>query len=684
MYRFPSSPNRRKRWLVQVKRDRWEPAAASRVCAAHFEDASFEENRLDGFKKLRPDAVPTLFPYRAAPKHRKSPKKRTCALTPANSSKTKRVCTSGDVPQQPLHPGDVKIPDHNVPSKSPLDKAANGADNTCELRCHRALAATSPTNVPPNNVVSHTDGTPESSRDDQIKALATKTRIRKWSQKTIQVALQIKHACGTTGYEFLRSLSYPLPSNRTLIRRMQNIRFLPGIHTEVLEVLKRKAETMQDIEKDCVLFMDEMEISQGFEHDRSLDCLFGDTPKSSSYNIDDSSYLADLLDSSLKKLAEDPSQQSEELENLFVIELTTAECDIAYSINKDRFSIACYRALPAAMDQLEEEWRPPTLDDPWRLQLWPYRPHSPIVWFAQVDAQLYVNGVSSQLWRYLLLKREIPTDVFSRLDLLSSDQNMYEGLKTAFFQHFGVPVPDHLRSMTQFPSTADASEGMAQTTSSSSPSASGERCAPARESSAAPTPQEPLCGGNTTTVSPASGSFPDDEQPPATLPAPSTTQLVSPLFLSNDHLASTPVHTEESAFTPPELHGVHSPSRGDDSAASEQHCGETGPPAITCTALPSYASVFPHTFSVLASTPERHCLDVWPQGCLLGLRCSASENSCPARPEAPLLRWFSSLRPPDFTQVPGRTLLQRTSKAPALNTEPMFTGPTNIHTLAPR
>ncbi|KAH7985704.1 hypothetical protein HPB49_026303 [Dermacentor silvarum] len=229
------------------------------------------------------------------------------------------------------------------------------------------------------------------------------------------------------------------------------------------------------------------------------------------------------------------------------------------------------------MDQLEEEWRPLTLDDPWRLQLWPYRPHSPIVWFAQVDAQLYVNGVSSQLWRYLLLKREIPTDVFSRLDLLSSDQNMYEGLKTAFFQHFGVPVPDHLRSMTQFPSTADASEGMAQTTSSSSPSASGERCAPARESSAAPTPQEPLCGGNTTTVSPASGSFPDDEQPPATLPAPSTTQLVSPLFLSNDHLASTPVHTEESAFTPPELHGVHSPSRGDDSAASEQHCGKECP-----------------------------------------------------------------------------------------------------------
>ncbi|KAH7959882.1 hypothetical protein HPB49_014652 [Dermacentor silvarum] len=75
----------------------------------------------------------------------------------------------------------------------------------------------------------------------------------------------------------LRSLSYPIPSNRTLIRRLQNIRFLPGILHEVLNVLKHKVEAMEDIEKDCVLFMDEMEISQGFDHDRSLDCLFGGT-----------------------------------------------------------------------------------------------------------------------------------------------------------------------------------------------------------------------------------------------------------------------------------------------------------------------------------------------------------------------------------------------------------------------
>lgn len=32
MFRFPTSPNRRKRWIAQVKRDCWEPTTASRVC----------------------------------------------------------------------------------------------------------------------------------------------------------------------------------------------------------------------------------------------------------------------------------------------------------------------------------------------------------------------------------------------------------------------------------------------------------------------------------------------------------------------------------------------------------------------------------------------------------------------------------------------------------------------------
>ena len=52
------------------------------------------------------------------------------------------------------------------------------------------------------------------------------------------------------------------------------------------------------------------------------------TPTSSSYNVDDSMHLADLLDPALKKQVQDVNQEYDELENLFVCELTTVECDI--------------------------------------------------------------------------------------------------------------------------------------------------------------------------------------------------------------------------------------------------------------------------------------------------------------------------------------------------------------------
>lgn len=51
--------------------------------------------------------------------------------------------------------------------------------------------------------------------------------------------------------------------------------FLPGILSEVFDVLKSRTMGMEDIGKDCVLFLDEMEITQGYEHDRSEDRLLG-------------------------------------------------------------------------------------------------------------------------------------------------------------------------------------------------------------------------------------------------------------------------------------------------------------------------------------------------------------------------------------------------------------------------
>nr|XP_050049619.2 peroxynitrite isomerase THAP4-like isoform X1 [Dermacentor andersoni] len=77
MFQFPRDTKRRILWTARIKRDKWQPTNTSCICSAHFEEDSFEQNRADGWKKLKPNAVPTVFSFRPLPRHRKAPKDRT-------------------------------------------------------------------------------------------------------------------------------------------------------------------------------------------------------------------------------------------------------------------------------------------------------------------------------------------------------------------------------------------------------------------------------------------------------------------------------------------------------------------------------------------------------------------------------------------------------------------------------
>lgn len=73
-----------------------------------------------------------------------------------------------------------------------------------------------------------------------------------------------------------RSESWDIPSHlTTLARRLEGLKFLPGILHEVIDVMRCKAVAMEEVEKDCVLFLDEMEIATGYELDRAEDALLG-------------------------------------------------------------------------------------------------------------------------------------------------------------------------------------------------------------------------------------------------------------------------------------------------------------------------------------------------------------------------------------------------------------------------
>ena len=113
--------------------------------------------------------------------------------------------------------------------------------------------------------------------DDQILAISRKSMAyTKWSNKTVETAIGFSFTCGTKGYENLLQVKFPYPSIRTLQRRLQNIKFESGILSEILEFLKLKVATFNEHEKECVLLLDEMAITEEIQYDCSINKYVGD------------------------------------------------------------------------------------------------------------------------------------------------------------------------------------------------------------------------------------------------------------------------------------------------------------------------------------------------------------------------------------------------------------------------
>ncbi|KAM3619938.1 uncharacterized protein V6R79_016033 [Siganus canaliculatus] len=112
---------------------------------------------------------------------------------------------------------------------------------------------------------------------DQIRALGQlKKRGIRWGKETIKKAIQIRFTAGTTGYKTLQQMQIPLPNIRTLQRRMQHVKLEPGVLGEVFQMLKLKTGVLTEMERECVLSLDEMAITPGVELHMGTGRLFGD------------------------------------------------------------------------------------------------------------------------------------------------------------------------------------------------------------------------------------------------------------------------------------------------------------------------------------------------------------------------------------------------------------------------
>lgn len=61
-----------------------------------------------------------------------------------------------------------------------------------------------------------------------------------WSEGTVVKGLKVRLSCGSESYNVVRELVAPLPSERTLQRRLQQHKFPPGILKEMMKPLEVK------------------------------------------------------------------------------------------------------------------------------------------------------------------------------------------------------------------------------------------------------------------------------------------------------------------------------------------------------------------------------------------------------------------------------------------------------------
>lgn len=59
--------------------------------------------------------------------------------------------------------------------------------------------------------------------EDQIKALINPGSTCQWSDETIKRAIRLRLACGSNGYQMILNENIPLPSYRTLRRKMNDV-----------------------------------------------------------------------------------------------------------------------------------------------------------------------------------------------------------------------------------------------------------------------------------------------------------------------------------------------------------------------------------------------------------------------------------------------------------------------------
>lgn len=211
---------------MNCRRD-FEPTPHSRLCQDHFEQSQFEEIARSpaGGKKLKPNAIPTLFSIGDPPYPAVTIPYILLPMKPEPVEKELNFGDHGYARRTPLPGLEEEDADRTAEDQQPCTQCHLLKKQLEQEMQHSARLQKEAEEMKKRlyRLDRIEKGLQNFLYEDQIRALSLSKRSRRavWSPETILKARKIRCAVGTKGYEYLRELGYPLPSYRTLCNRLE-------------------------------------------------------------------------------------------------------------------------------------------------------------------------------------------------------------------------------------------------------------------------------------------------------------------------------------------------------------------------------------------------------------------------------------------------------------------------------
>ena len=111
--------------------------------------------------------------------------------------------------------------------------------------------------------------------NDQIYRLMNPKSRSPWSDLTLQNCIDMFYHCGTSGYNLLIKMGFPLAKPRTLQNHLRKLACEPGSLHDVFRILRVKVPKMPEAHRKCVFVVDEMQLQAKKEYDPVKGVIMG-------------------------------------------------------------------------------------------------------------------------------------------------------------------------------------------------------------------------------------------------------------------------------------------------------------------------------------------------------------------------------------------------------------------------